>query len=738
MVRGGQGRFLAVILLLVPLGVLFLSRGVNNDRRFMAGTEWPAYGNDPGGMRYSPLTEINTENVSQLRLAWSYDMAQAYESPSTAPLELPEGAGRAAFERMCFSCHTVETVTGARHSKEGWAKIVENMVAYGAQGTPAEIEAVVDYLTRNYSVEDDSSAGDGRDESGERLRVPGLRSAEVTPLVADGVMYLTTPFNRAVALEPETGREVWKYEISEDLGRPAIRGLAYWPGDGDAPPTLFFGTTNGFLVALNAKTGKCAAGFAQNGVLDLKGGMTEKFPGAMYALTSPPTIYKHLVITGSRVQESPSLGPPGDVRAWDARTGELVWRFHTIPRPGEPGNDTWDGESWRDRSGANVWSIISIDKDRGIVFLPIGSPVYDFYGADRGGKNLFGNSLVALEAETGKLLWHYQMVHHDIWDYDLPAQPVLVDVRRNGRKIPAVAQVTKMGFVFLLDRLTGEPLFEVEERPVPQSQVPGEATWPTQPFPLKPPPLSPQEAVTAADLAGFTPEHRRECEELFEAAAIKGGVYTPAGLQLTLTFPGTLGGANWSGASFDPSTGLLYVNVSELGRIARMEPRETEAGVTYHRTSPWGAYARFWDSNRWPCQKPPWGTLNAVDLNSGEIAWKVPLGVVDRLVEKGIPPTGTPNLGGSIVTAGGLVFIGGSNDRRFRAFDSASGQELWVTELPASAHATPLTYLGKAGRQYVVVAAAGGGHFSPDQIGHTVVAFALADKEGSDLTRRRN
>jgi quinoprotein glucose dehydrogenase len=367
---------------------------------------------------------------------------------------------------------------------------------------------------------------------------------------------------------------------------------------------------------------------------------------------------------------------------------------------------------------------MSVDVERGMVFLPIASPAYDFYGADREGKNLFGNSLVALDAVTGKLIWYYQIVHHDLWDYDLPAQPVLLTVRNNGRQNLAVAQVTKMGFVFVLNRLTGKPLFPVEERPVPQSRVPGEAVWVTQPIPLKPPALC-RQSITRNEVSTIMPDSNKRCAELFDRLA-NGPIYTPLGLDLTLQIPGTLGGANWSGASFEPSTGYLYVNVNELPMLGGMKLEPPDSPLRYRRFGPEGEYTRFWDKTKgWPCVQPPWGTLNAVDLNKGEIAWKATLGVVDELEAKGVPKTGALNLGGSIVTSGGLVFIGGTNDSRFRAFDAHSGKELWVAKLEASGHATPVTYQGKkSGKQYVVIAAGGGGVFS-EELSDALVAFAL-------------
>jgi quinoprotein glucose dehydrogenase len=561
--------------------------------------------------------------------------------------------------------------------------------------------------------------------SGERETV----AFECTPIVVDGVMYISTPAGNVVALRAETGEVVWKFEPMRGVSPAPFhqhRGVSYWEGpsrDGKGlDRRVIYGSYDGRLFALDAATGKPAPGFGENGSVNLRTLKTKDFREVLYAVTSPAAIYKDLAIIGARVPEGPSKGPSGVVRAFDVRTGRLVWTFHTIPQPGEPGNDTWEGESWKDRTGANVWSIMSVDVERGLVFLPVGSPAYDYYGGDRKGKNLYGNSLVALDAATGKVRWHFQMVHHDLWDYDLPAQPVLCTVTRGGRKVPAVAQVTKMGMVFVLDRVTGEPLFPVEERPVPPSDVPGEHAWPTQPFPKAPPPLV-RHRITRDDLSAVTPESREDCAKLFAEAVRGGQIFTPFGSQPTLMVPGTLGGATWSGASFDPATGRLYVNVNEL-------PLITALGVDSDGDKTWGVvrYTWFRDRNGWPCLKPPWGTLNAVDLNEGRVAWQVPLGVIEDLERKSVPKTGTSNLGGSIVTAGGLVFVGGANDARFRAFDARTGEELWTAQLEASAHATPMTFMGKNGRQYVVVAAGGGGYFSQGRESDAVVAFALPGK----------
>lgn len=551
---------------------------------------------------------------------------------------------------------------------------------------------------------------------------------QTRPVLAGDVLLITTTTSKVIALDAETGVQRWRFDPFAGRTRTCEsphRGVAVWEGrTGDAVVrTVFSGTCDGRLVALDAATGKTRDAFGSGGVLDLRPGADAR-EGEQYGVTSAPTLYRDLVITGALAPEGTPRGPAGDVRAFDVRTGREVWRFHTVPRPGEDGHDGWGRDAWQRRTGVNVWTSMSVDEARGLVFLPTGSASYDFYGGDRPGANLYANSLVALDAATGRRRWHAQLVHHDIWDYDLPAQPILVDISRNGRTIPAVVQLTKMGLVFVFDRTTGEPVFGIEERPVPKSDVPGEQTWPTQPFPIKPPPLTRVTAVTRDELTSVSPESRRECEKMFEQARL-GGLYTPPGQSATIWFPGTMGGATWSGGAVDPARGLLFVNTNEVGAIGLMKPQPPGAPLAYVRASPWGAYARFWDSQQLPCQQPPWGRLHAVNLATGDIAWQVPLGNAPQLATRGITGTGTPSVGGAIATSGGLVFIAGTNDKRFRAFDSETGRVLWDAPLPASGHATPLTYRGPtSGRQFVVVAAGGGGRFSTT-VSDTVVAFAL-------------
>lgn len=601
--------------------------------------DWPVYGGDAGGTRYSTLKQIDRANVGSLKTAWTY--------------------------------HTGDLSDGTEY--------------------------------------------------------PVKSAFEATPLMVDGVLYVVTAFDRLIALEPETGKELWAFDPKLDKNKPqmlfANRGAALWT-DGKQK-RLFFGTLDGHLWAIDAANGKAIDTFGTGGLVDLRVGMVDPEDkrnfGRGYGMTSPPAVYKDVVICGSIVPDTDPQGPNGDVRGFDVRSGKLIWRFHTVAQPGEFGGDTWEGNSAQGRGGANMWSIPTIDTKRGIAFLPLTSPSYDYYGADRKGAGLFGDALVAVDALTGKRLWHFQTVHHNLWDYDIPAQPTLVTVRHDGKLVDAVAQVTKTGFTFLFERTTGKPLFDIVEKPVPQSKIPGESTYPTQPFPVKPPPYA-RQSFRAEDLTDVTPESRAYCAKLIEGAVF-GDLFIPAGFEPTVIFPGTNGGANWGGASFDPETHTLYVNSMDVGVITRFVKAPAGSKVPYRTRSVGGS--RFWDTHRYPCQKPPWGHLTAINLDTGEFRWRTVLGVVDDLLAKGIPPTGTSNLGGSMVTAGGLVFIGATDDSRFRAFDKDSGKELWTVRVPASAHATPMTFYSKKTKKQYVIVAAGGGNKYNDKFSDSLVAFSL-------------
>jgi glucose dehydrogenase len=556
---------------------------------------------------------------------------------------------------------------------------------------------------------------------------------ESTPIVVDSVMFFAAG-NGFYALDAVTGQQIWKVPAV----RTTRRGVSYWPGDASAAPRII-ASAGTELYAIDAKTGKPAEGFGDEGTVALEDSMN-----------SPAAIYKDLAIV---------QGNKPWIRAFNVRTGKLAWSFNLIPQPGEPGHETWTDEGWKTAGGTNVWGLMSIDAERGLIFLPNSMPgENDYYGGDHHGDNLYGTSVVALDAATGKLKWYHQIVHHDIWDYDLGAAPTLVDVVKNGKTIPAVAQITKMGLLWVLDRTNGEPVWGAEERKVPQSTAPGEQTSPTQPFPLKPVPLA-RNSMKKEDLAkGITPEHDAYCQGLWEKYSLAdSGPYTPWNdKQDIVLFPGAVGGGNWNGVTFDKPLGLMITNVMNAGQWGHLEQatggrggrggrggppggtpppagappapqrgaNDENAGVspTWRKVTPEGR--RFWDpKTMYSCQAPPWGELVAVSTKTGDIAWHVPLGSFPDLEKKGLK-TGTPSLGGAISTAGNLVFIAATVDSKFRAFDARTGKELWSDTLEAPGHAIPSTYMGRDGKQYVVIAAGGGG-FLQSPTSDTVVAYAI-------------
>ncbi len=632
------------------------------------------------------------------------------------------------------------------------------------------------------------------------------------PLIIDGYLYIVSPGGRVIALDAATGREIWDFDARTE-GQKASnysvvnRGLTYWEEEGEG--RLFY-TMEMSLYAIEAKTGRLVEDFGTNGIVDISENLIDGDEPVSVSATTPGVIFEDLYILGMRCGETFGSSP-GHIRAWDARTGEFRWKFNTIPEDGEFGHDTWDFVEGEAYGGANPWGGLTVDEARGWVFAATGSATYDFYGANRKGENLFANCVLALDARTGERIWHYQTVHHDIWDMDNPPSPILVTINHNGFNRDAVVQMTKMGFIFVLDRNTGEPIFPVEERPVPASTLPGEEAWPTQPFPLMPPPLI-RQGFSEDMLSDVTPEIHAYVSEIYEK--YKGvPMYTPFSMTPQVMLPGMSGGMEWHGGSFDPNSRMLYVNVNEMpnlidilqvttllddtglspenkGRLlyqancvachglelqgappvfpalqdlsmrtdeelltsirlgkGTMPPfrnlpdEDIQALLAYLRDPSekpmdrmarptktvylMDGYNRFFDQFNHPAIKPPWGSLAAVDLNTAEIKWKVPLGEYPNLVEQGIRNTGSLNWGGVVATAGGVLFIGATADEKMRAFDADTGEVLWEHKMPFAGNATPAIF-EQNGRQYVVICA-GGGPKTPAPSGDAVIAFALPD-----------
>ena len=681
---------------------------------FLHAQDWPVYHGSYANTKHSPLKQIHTGNVSSLRLAWKFDTGDA--------------------------------------------------------GKETEMQC--------------------------------------NPLVRHGVMYVSSPRLRVFALDAATGRELWRFDPHEGrdpgAGKFRHRGFNYW--ESGSGRRLYF-AAGPWLWCLNARTGRPVASFGQGGRIDLRGNLGRDASGLTITVTTPGVVYRDLLILGSLVSESLPAAP-GHIRAFDVRTGRLRWIFHTIPHPGEYGYETWPRDAWQYIGGANAWGGLALDERRGMVFAPTGSATYDFYGANRHGDNLFANCLIALDAATGRRLWHFQFVRHDLWDRDLPTAPTLVEVRRDGRVIDAVAQITKSGHVWVFDRVTGESLFPFEEVSVQPTDVDGEWTAPKQVLPLKPAPFARQQ-FTGDLITRRTPEAHADVLRRWRGYR-NGPQFTPPSLEGTILLPGFDGGGEWGGATWDPETGLFYVNSNEMAWIIKLVERRQEKRVTgrtlyrqqcaaCHRDDLAGSppefpslvnlavrrnaeqvraivlkgagrmpgyahlgesrigaildyilegqekeisgeplppspidlryrldgYTRFTDPDGYPAIAPPWGTLNALDLNTGEYAWRIPFGEIPALVKQGIRNTGSENYGGAIVTAGGLLFIGATNsDARFRAFDKRTGALLWEYQMDAAGNATPAAYMA-GGKQYVVIGAGGGKWGNPS--GSAYYAFALPD-----------
>lgn len=714
--------------------ILIVMSGCTNHNQLQTGKDYPAYGGNNAGNRFSPLDQITLENVKNLQIAWKYNAA----------------------------------------------------------------------------------------DSGRNKRI------ECQPIVIDGILYGTSPDLKLFALNAATGEKLWEFNPSATLVgyNSANRGVNYW-ADGEDKRILYCAGSN--MYAVNVKTGKLVNSFGKNGKIDFHIGLSTGYYDAedmAITATSPGVIYKNILVIGSTVSEGGDA-LPGYIRGFDVRTGKLLWVFHTIPQPGEPGYDTWPKDAYKKVGGANCWSGMVLDEKSGLVYLGTGAPSPNFYGGNRAGKNLFSDCILALDAETGKMKWYYQTIHHDLWDYDVSCPPNLITVEHDGKKVEAVAQTTKDGLIYVLDRKTGISLFPVEERTVPEGELVGEQSWPTQKFPIKPLPLN-RQVITDADIpdSGNFPEGY----DLFKQHFLKDSMglkYAPPSIQGTIAI-GISGGASWGGNAVDPAGGILYQNVGEVPWEVKMtdlasslKKSTSEGDVLYitdcaachgeerkgsgtefpslvnigtkmsgiqirtllnsgrgrmpsfqsisendktriinfllnkepndkkienehslaviapsTRTKdfpyipPYISRNRTLTANGYPAIKPPWGTLNAIDLNTGDYLWKVPLGEYPELTKRGIPITGTPNQGGPLVTAGGLVFIAGTSDGRIRAFDKKTGETVWEYQLPAEARATPITYEVK-GRQYVVIATSGGigrGE-GGNKLGGWYIAFALPKKE---------
>jgi quinoprotein glucose dehydrogenase len=620
--------------------------------------DWPSYGRDPGGERFSPLDVINRGNVASLRVAWTFRTGDAYEPKD---------------------------------------------------GRPTAFEA--------------------------------------TPLYVDGTLYLSTPVGRVIALDPVNGRQRWAFDArvprERGYGDFASRGVSMWQRGSER--RIFVATIDARLIAINPATGSRITSFGTQGTVDLRQGLRIPPTGfADYQVTSPPAVIGDTVIVGSAIADGTSkIHPSGEVRGFDAITGQLKWTWDPVPQdPAAVGGNSWQNRSAGRAGGANAWSVIATDPGRNLVFVPTSSPNHDYFGGERLGDNLFSDSIVALRGDTGARLWHFQTVHHDLWDYDVASPPILFHWRKDGRTVPAVGVASKTGHLFILNRETGEPLIPVEERVVPKSDVPGEIASPTQPFPAAPRALAPT-ALKPADAWGMTDEDRDWCRATMSALR-NDGFFTPPSLKGTLVVPGNVGGMAWGGIAYDRVNDLLIMPVNNLAAEVRLIPRdavetERKAGrlsgeFEYHPQlgTPYGVVRRFLlgPKTHLPCTPPPWGTLAAVKAATGEIAWQVPLGQLQGTHNlPDLRKSGSIALGGPIATAGGLVFTAGTLEAAIYAFDARTGEQLWKGELPTSARATPMTYLGPDGRQYVVVAA--GGHGTPlgPPLGDHLVAFALPNNQ---------
>jgi quinoprotein glucose dehydrogenase len=591
--------------LAVVIGCLVLSGLVV---RAQSPTDWPTVVGDPGGMKYSPLTQITPANISQLKEAWTYE-----------------------------------------------------------RGGPS-------------------------------------------PIVIKNVLYFTVG-SEVVALNAETGAEIWKFPLAQATeGAPVRRGVTYWPGQAPHAPRILVTLTNGKMVQLDASTGQLIPG---SGVMDLENGIMAKFQGQAYAVAAPVALDKNIVIVVGRTGEQGRWGIPGDPRGFDLLTGKELWRFHVVPQPGDENFGTWGLNGWQDRRGPGSWQPMSVDNENGLVFIALGNATDQNYGATRPGDNLYAASVIALDATTGKRKWHFQTARHDIYDWDLNATPMFAEVVQNGRKVPVIVQMTKMGYIFVLNRLTGEPIFGVEDRIVPPTDAVGDKAALTQPFPVKPPPTS-RDTMRRSEMAKLSPESEAYCTKIYDQS-VNMGPHTPYGMVPSLSFPGSTGGGSNDGGAFDPVRGLIFSNARNVGTIAQLTPM-VSSGVLPSFGKTKMPFDYYLDLEGYPCNAPPWAELFGINANTGDIVWRVTLGEYKELTARGIPKTGTAtNSGAPMATASGLVFIGGTSDGQFRAFESTTGRELWSASPGFDVGGWSITYTGANGKQYVVVT------------GPKTVAYALSN-----------
>lgn len=730
----------------------------------------------------------------------------AWSQSSAPATTLPEGPGRDFVAENCAMCHPIGLAVGKRKTGPEWSATLQNMMSRGAQMTDQQFELALRYLTTNFAPAARPAAavaapattppttaaaraiprpsgpnqwpaygGGNANQNFAPLaqitpaNVGKLQQAwvyrygagivpqgdqgldyrfEVTPLIVGGIMYFSTPASPAspnlkasiTALRPETGELLWKFDSPANIHG---RGVAYWPGDGKTAPRIIFATDGGLIMAVDVTTGKLAPEFGWGGQIDAYVGVASEVVGetrrSSYTVPNPVSIYKNLFIIGSRPGEDGPPGPRGDIRAFDARTGRKVWEFHTIPQPGEPGNDQWPGTSWRDVTGANVWSTMSIDDERGIVYAVTGDANVP---AGIGGAQPYATSLLALDAASGKLLWHRQITHQDVWDWDSPTPVVLFDHVSDGKTIPAVLATGKHGLVFLFNRVTGEPINGFTERPTPQLAKPDPSIWPTQPFPDWPEPIA-RTQMTRDEIPDLVPGMKAACQATWDQyKTVSGPLYTPRRHpdHAVVTYPSSVGGPNWGGGAYNPETGMFYIALQNrvtfslpsnapqgMGHLSPPipgldAPRPPRGGRPPMRNQPFTFTTP--EGITLSCGALPWGEMVAVDLKRRKIAWRTPLGRTDGIGPKG-ETTGTSNLGGTLTTKGGVIFVGATNDRRFRAFDARTGRKLWETTLDASGAATPISYVGSDGKQYVVIAAGGGTSVGQRQMADTLVAFRL-------------